>query len=318
VAAPQKDVALTPKRESSDTDLLGLYLADINRYPLLTRDEERRLAQQIEEGTAAREALDSGAAHTAVEARKLRKLVQSGDDARRRFVQSNLRLVVSIARKYESSQVPLLDLIQEGNLGVMHAVEKFDWRKGFKFSTYATWWIRRAITDGLESNKRAIRLPSHAHDIVTRVQRVRFPLEVRLGRPATVAELASEVELPVAKVAEVLRVEAHPASLSEPLTESGGALEDIIADMHVDSPLEESMTAAMAAALEKLLLSLDERERKVISLRFGLDRGTPRTLGEVASHFGLTRERIRQIEVRAMARLRAAGEDTEARALLNA
>ena len=189
--------------ERDEEDLVRLYLTDIGQYPLLTKDDEVRLAQAIEAGNTARTELEAGEKGlTAARKRELRRLSRDGEKAERTFVQSNLRLVVSIAKKYQASGLPLLDLIQEGNLGLMHAVEKFDWRKGFKFSTYATWWIRQAITRGIANTGRTIRLPVHAGDTLARLQKARARLELKLGRPATLAELSAEVEMPEDKVTE--------------------------------------------------------------------------------------------------------------------
>jgi RNA polymerase sigma factor (sigma-70 family) len=303
--------------ERDEEDLVRLYLTDIGQYPLLTKDDEVRLAQQIEGGTAAREELDGSDSLTAARKRELRREIRRGDEAERTFVQSNLRLVVSIAKKYQASGLPLLDLIQEGNLGLMHAVEKFDWRKGFKFSTYATWWIRQAITRGIANTGRTIRLPVHAGDTLARLQKARARLELKLGRPATLSELSAEVEMPEDKVTEALRFAAEPLSLSEPLREDGDAeLGDVVEDRSAESPFEVAATALLPDEISRLLAPLDEREREILKLRFGLDRGEPRTLEEVGEHFSLTRERIRQIEARAMSKLRHPSSDTGARDLL--
>ncbi|MDB2392196.1 sigma-70 family RNA polymerase sigma factor [Acidimicrobiaceae bacterium] len=303
--------------ERDEEDLVRLYLTDIGQYPLLTKDDEVRLAQLIEKGAAARAELDSDEKPTAARKRELRRHLRSGDDAERTFVQSNLRLVVSIAKKYQASGLPLLDLIQEGNLGLMHAVEKFDWRKGFKFSTYATWWIRQAITRGIANTGRTIRLPVHAGDTLARLQKARARLELKFGRPATLVELAAEVEMPEDKVTEALRFAAEPLSLSEPLREDGDAeLGDVVEDRGAESPFEVAATALLPDEINRLLGPLDEREREILKLRFGLDRGEPRTLEEVGEHFSLTRERIRQIEARAMSKLRHPSSDTGARDLL--
>ncbi len=301
-----------------EEDLVRLYLTDIGQYPLLTKDDEARLAQAIEAGVAARRELDVAAkVLPAARKRELRKVAHCGEDAERTFVQSNLRLVVSIAKKYQASGLPLLDLIQEGNLGLMHAVEKFDWRKGFKFSTYATWWIRQAITRGIANTGRTIRLPVHAGDTLARVQKARSRLELRFGRPATHAELSAELEMPEEKVTEALRFAAEPLSLSEPLREDGDAeLGDLVEDRSADSPFEVAARAMLPEEIARLLLPLDEREREILRLRFGLDRGEPRTLEEVGERFNLTRERIRQIEARAMSKLRHPSSDTGARDLL--
>jgi RNA polymerase sigma factor (sigma-70 family) len=303
--------------ERDEEDLVRLYLTDIGQYPLLTKDDEVRLAQQIEGGNAAREQMLRAKSLTPAKKRELRRCSRHGDEAQRTFVQSNLRLVVSIAKKYQASGLPLLDLIHEGNLGLMHAVEKFDWRKGFKFSTYATWWIRQAITRGIANTGRTIRLPVHAGDTLARLQKARARLELKLGRPATLSELAAEVEMPEDKVTEALRFAAEPLSLSEPLREDGDAeLGDVVEDRSAESPFEVAATALLPDEIARLLAPLDEREREILKLRFGLDRGEPRTLEEVGEHFNLTRERIRQIEARAMSKLRHPSSDTGARDLL--
>jgi RNA polymerase sigma factor (sigma-70 family) len=218
--------------ERDEEDLVRLYLSDIGQYTLLTKDDEVRLAQAIEERASARIELEErGRAVGAARRRELLSHVRAGDLAERTFVQSNLRLVVSIAKKYQASGLPLLDLIQEGNLGLMHAVEKFDWRKGFKFSTYATWWIRQAITRGIANTGRTIRLPVHAGDTLARLQKARTSLERKLGRPASLAELAIECEMTEDKVSEALRFASEPLSLSEPLRDDGDAeLGDIVED----------------------------------------------------------------------------------------
>jgi RNA polymerase sigma factor (sigma-70 family) len=304
-------------REREDEDLVRIYLSDIGRYDLLTKDDEARLSQAYENGIAARAELEAASSLTAARKRELRRLVKVGADAERTFVQANLRLVVSIAKKYQASGLPLLDLVQEGNLGLMHAVEKFDWRKGFKFSTYATWWIRQAITRGIANTGRTIRLPVHAGDTLSRLQKARTRLELKHGRPATIRELAEECELPEEKVVEALRYGADPVSLSEPLREDGDAdLEDVVADPSAISPYDAAVDSLMPREVERLLSALDEREREIIRLRFGLDRGEPRTLEEVGEIFNLTRERIRQIEAKAMSKLRHPSAEQSVRELL--
>ena len=308
------------RTERDEEDLVRLYLTDIGQYPLLTKDDEVRLAQEIEAGIAAREDLakETKRKITPEKKRTLNRASRNGERAERTFVQSNLRLVVSIAKKYQASGLPLLDLIQEGNLGLMHAVEKFDWRKGFKFSTYATWWIRQAITRGIANTGRTIRLPVHAGDTLARLQKARSRLELKLGRQSTLAELAAEVEMDEDKVTEALRFAAEPLSLSEPLREDGDAeLGDIVQDRLAENPFEMAATTLLANEIEKLMAPLDEREREILALRFGLDRGEPRTLEEVGAHFDLTRERIRQIEARAMSKLRHPSADTGARDLIS-
>jgi RNA polymerase sigma factor (sigma-70 family) len=303
--------------ERDDEDLVRLYLTDIGQYPLLTKDDEVRLAQTIEAGRDAATSLEAAKGLTVAQKRELKKTALRGEDAQQTFVQSNLRLVVSIAKKYQASGLPLLDLIQEGNLGLMHAVEKFDWRKGFKFSTYATWWIRQAITRGIANTGRTIRLPVHAGDTLARVQKAQARLELKFGRPATLAELGAEVEMPEDKLIEALRFRAEPLSLSEPLREDGDAeLGDVVEDRGAESPFEMAAVALLPEEIDKLLGPLEDRERQILKLRFGLDRGEPRTLEEVGDLFNLTRERIRQIEARAMSKLRHPSSDTGARDLL--
>jgi RNA polymerase sigma factor (sigma-70 family) len=303
--------------DRDEQDLVRLYLSDIGRYELLTKDDEVRLARAIEDGAAARQELDAARTLTPAQRRELRSCVRRGEEAERVFVQSNLRLVVSIAKKYQASGLPLLDLVQEGNLGLMHAVEKFDWRKGFKFSTYATWWIRQAITRGIANTGRTIRLPVHAGDTLSRLQKARSGLEVSLGRAPTVAELAAEIDIAEEKVLEALLVAAEPLSLSEPLREDGDAeLGDLVEDRSAVSPFDVAATAMLPHEVDRLLEPLDTREREILTLRFGLDRGLPRTLEEVGDHFHLTRERIRQIEARAMSKLRHPSSNIGARDLL--
>ncbi|HEY5076667.1 MAG TPA: sigma-70 family RNA polymerase sigma factor [Acidimicrobiia bacterium] len=300
-------------------DLVRLYLEDVGRHNLLTKDDEGRLAQAIETGTAARERLETAKKLTPTQRRQLRREIRQGEEAHRQFVNSNLRLVVSIAKKYQSSGLPLLDIVQEGNLGLIHAVDKFDWRKGFKFSTYATWWIRQAIQRGIANSARVIRLPVHAGDMLTALLKLRAQLEGSLGRTPTLAELAGEAELPLEKVVEVLRYAVDTVSLDEPVRDDGDAeLGDFVEDRNAVAPFEHAATSLLPGEVAKVLSVLDERERTILTLRFGLDGGGERTLEEVAEHFGLTRERIRQIEARAMSKLRHPSADVGARELLEA
>ena len=303
--------------ERDDEDLVRLYLHDIGQHPLLTKDDEIRLAQAIEAGTAASEALAApGDGPSPSERRALRRAVRAGADAHDAFVLANLRLVVSIAKKYQASGLPLLDLVQEGNLGLIHAVAKFDWRKGFKFSTYATWWIRQAISRGISNSSRVIRLPVHASDHLVALQRIRGELAITLGRTATRAELAAALDLPEDKVAEIMRFAVGPLSLSEPIGDDTTELGDLVEDHSVQSPYEAAVLAMLPLEVAALLGVLDEREQLIISLRFGLDRGEPRTLAEVGDEFNLTRERIRQIEAKAMSKLRHPSFATNIHALI--
>ena len=300
-----------------EEDLVRLYLNDIGKHALLTKDDEARLAQAAEAGREARAELAGAEGVTAARQRELRRLVRAGDEAAETFVTANLRLVVSIAKKYQAAELPLLDLVQEGNLGLMHAVEKFDWRKGFKFSTYATWWIRQAIGRGIANTGRTVRLPVNAGQLLTQVTKAGGRLEGQLGRRPTVAELAADLEMEEDKVTEVLRHAAEPASLSQPLREDSDAeLGDVVEDPSAVSPFDAAAAALLCGEVNEMLLALDEREREILWLRFGLDRGHPRTLEEVAEHFSLTRERIRQIEARAISKLRHPSTDRGARELL--
>ncbi|MHB1912369.1 MAG: sigma-70 family RNA polymerase sigma factor [Acidimicrobiales bacterium] len=304
-------------RERDDGDLVRVYLGDIGRYPLLTKDEEADLARQMEQGLAAQSRLAAEIGLDPATIHRLGRLVRRGEEAKYRFVLSNLRLVVSMAKRYRSSGLPLLDLIQEGNIGLMHAVEKFDWRKGFKFSTYATWWIRQAITRGIANTGRTIRLPVHAGDLLARIQRGGARLEMRLGRPPTPTELAAEAEISEERLNEALLFRVEPLSLSERLRDDAEAeLGDLVADMAAESPFEAVASSMLPEQISRLLGSLDEREQAILRMRYGLDRGEPRTLEEVGEHFNLTRERIRQIEARAISKLRRPEFEAEARELL--
>jgi RNA polymerase sigma factor (sigma-70 family) len=297
---------LTGQRdELPDEDLIRLYLTDIGRYALLSKDDEARLAQTAEAGREAQVELEAGNKPGAARTRELRRMVKNGEVAVETFVNANLRLVVSIAKKYQRTNVPLLDLVQEGNLGLIRAVEKFDWRKGFKFSTYATWWIRQAITRGIADSGRTIRLPLHATELLNQVNGSRTRLEGQLGRRPTIAELAADLDVGEDKVVAVLRHSAQPLSLSDRLGhDSETELGDLVEDHSAVSPSEAAATALLPATVANMLVGLDPREREILQHRFGLDRGEPRTLDEVGLRFGLTRERIRQIEAKAMSKLR--------------
>ncbi len=301
-----------------EEDLVRLYLNDVGRHGLLTKDDEVRLAQAVEAGRQARAELVVAGRIEPARRRQLSRLVREGDEAMEAFVTANLRLVVSIAKKYQAAELPLLDLVQEGNLGLIHAVEKFDWRKGFKFSTYATWWIRQAITRGIANSGRTVRLPVHAGDLLNRVIKARGRLEGQFGRRPTTSELATDLDLEETRVTEILRHVSEPMSLSEPLRSDGdGELADFVEDQSAVSPFEAAATALLSDEVAKMLLVLDQREREILQLRFGLDRGLPRTLDEVGAHFHLTRERIRQIEARAISKLRHPSADRNARDLLS-
>ena len=308
-----------PERTTTEPqeDLVRLYLNEIGRYALLTKADEERLGRAVEEGQAAAAELAADAGLTPARRRHLRALVAAGEQATTEFCQANLRLVVSIAKRYQASGLPLLDLVQEGNLGLLHAVEKFDYKKGFKFSTYATWWIRQAITRGIANTGRTIRLPVHAGDLVARVHRAQSRLEAQLGRRPTPEELGADLDLSPERVEEVLAMATDPVSISAPLSEDGeGELGDVMEDVTAVSPLEEVLANSVPTELARLLAVLDEREREILRLRYGLDQGEPRTLEEVGERMHLTRERIRQIESRALCKLRHPSLDMGGRELL--
>jgi RNA polymerase sigma factor (sigma-70 family) len=306
------------RAERDESDIVKLYLRGIGQYALLTKFEETRLAKMIEAGRDASSLEASGPDLTSEKRRELRRVVAEGEEAHCVFVQANLRLVVSIAKRYQASGVPLLDLVQEGNLGLIHAVGKFDWNKGFKFSTYATWWIRQAISRGIANTGRTIRLPAHAGDLLMRIHWSRTSLELKLGRRPTLDELATETDLSREKLVEALGWRSEPVSLSEPFGDEGDSdFGDLIADANATSPFDYAANSLLAEEISRLLAPLDEREATILRLRFGLDRGEPRTLEEIGKHFNLTRERIRQIEVKAMSKLRHPCVNTGAQDLLN-
>ncbi len=301
-------MATSPGATHLDADLVELYLLDIARRPLLTKRDEMDLARRIEAGAEAREQLGASDRPSPAARRKLARTARDGDSARQTFVEANLRLVVSIAKHYRGSGVQLLDLVQEGNLGLLRAVDKFDWRKGFKFSTYSTWWIRQAIQRGIANTSRTIRLPVHAGAQLRRARQARARLESLFGRTPTRAEIAAEVGVPQHMLAALVQQGASPVSLSEPLSDDGdGELADVVADPMATSPVDAAAAALLPGEVAQFLAPLTPRERQVLTLRFGLDRGEPRTLGEVGAQFELSRERIRQIEAKAMAKVRHPG-----------
>ena len=292
----------------SVADPVRLYLREIGRVPLLTGNQEVTLAQALEVGNQARERLifleDQGGM-TSAEQRVLEKRVRDGDRAREALTNSNLRLVVSIAKRYAGRGMGLLDLVQEGNLGLMRAVERFDHSKGFKFSTYATWWIRQAITRAIADQARTIRIPVHMVDIIQKVNRAQREMLQELGREPTIEEVGVRTDLTAEKVREIIRLAYDPISLESPVGEDDGSvLGDFIEDQSAIAPGDAAMTSLLRDAVDMALADLNEREREVMRRRFGLDDGQVRTLEQVGKELMVTRERIRQIETKTLAKLR--------------
>ena len=346
---PSAETAAVRRRPEGEgvsvDDPVRLYLQEIGRVPLLSPEEELRLAQHISEATLAGEALLGLEALEALRAddllppekrmspeerrsrealvlhgqrsmqalspgrvlsrEELEALVSRGEEARRRLIEANLRLVVSVAKRYIGRGMSLLDLVQEGNMGLLRAVEKFDYAKGYKFSTYATWWIRQAITRSLADQGRTIRIPVHMVELINRLTRTSRRLQQTLGRDPTPQELADEVNLPLDKVMAILKTAMEPVSLETPVgQEEDSHLGDFIEDQKVREPDDEASRRLLREQLRQVLDSLNEREREVLSMRFGLTDGRIRTLEEVGEAFGVTRERVRQIEVKALRKLR--------------
>jgi RNA polymerase primary sigma factor len=298
-----------PKGEGGTSDAVRMYLREIGQVDLLTVDDERRLAQLIEEGTIATGRIDeleeAGTPAEGVEARTLMRAISRGERAKSELTQANLRLVVSIAKRYSGRGMQLLDLIQEGNLGLMRAVDKFDYTKGFKFSTYATWWIRQAITRSIADQARTIRIPVHMVEHMNRVTRAKRQMHQELEREATIDELAERVQLEPERVRELLRISQDPLSLDSPVGEEDESnLGEFIADESVDGPADAATRSMLTEAVSEVLGELSDREQEIVRLRFGLDGGQAKTLEEVGREFGVTRERIRQIEAKTLAKLR--------------
>ena len=302
--------SLAAHRGGGSSDPVRMYLKEIGRVPLLSAEEEVSLAKRVEAGLLARERLEelAGVDSPAATAERARidGAIADGLDAKKQLIQANLRLVVSIAKRYVGRGMLFLDLIQEGNLGLMRAVDKFDYTKGFKFSTYATWWIRQAITRAIADQARTIRIPVHMVETINKVLRVQRQMLQELEREPTIEELADRVDLTPARVREIHRISQDPLSLDSPVGEEDDSnLSDFIEDLQADSPADAATRKLLYEAVEEALQDLSEREQQVVRLRFGLDNGgQPRTLEEVGKEFGVTRERIRQIESKTLAKLR--------------
>jgi RNA polymerase primary sigma factor len=321
IALPEPKPAAKPapkkrakKRASHDDapltgDTVRMYLKEIGRVSLLTARQEVDLAKKIEAGVNATEQLDAAdAAGTKLEpaeTRRLERLEAMGLNAKKHLIEANLRLVISIARRYAGRGMQFLDLIQEGNLGLIRAVEKFDYTKGFKFSTYATWWIRQAITRGIADQARTIRVPVHMVETINKLVRIQRRLTQDLGREPTHEEIAAEMEIAPERVGEILKIAQDPVSLETPIGEEGDSeLADFIEDSDAVAPTDAANFSMLQDQLARVLGQLSHRERMVIELRFGLRDGHPRTLEEVGQEFGVTRERIRQIESKTLVKLR--------------
>jgi len=295
---------LTDDRGHLTTDLVSQYLTAIGEYELLTAEKEVDYAQKIESGQTAQDRLDAAEYKGRAEQIALRRQARRGQEAKDAFLTANLRLVVANARRYaNTSGIDFLDLIQEGNLGLIRAVEKFDWRKGFKFSTYATWWIRQAITQAIADKSRTVRIPVHLHDTLAAVRAAQASLKAELGRDPRPEEIAEEAGVDVTKVELALSV-ADTVSLEQPIGEDGAQLGDFIEDEEAVDPVRVTEELDIANSLRRSIERLPEREGRILALRYGFYDGVPRTLEEIGDEFNLTRERIRQLEKLALCRLR--------------
>ena len=295
--------ANAPETVPGEPDALGLYLSEIGRYPLLDGDGEARLASAVQLGIRAREELSQPGQHSAERRRQLEQTAQAGQQAAAEFAAANLRLVVAVARRYQHRGLDLADLIQEGNLGLMRAVESFDPDLGFRFSTYATWWIRQALTKGIADSASTIRLPVHARDKSAALRAAEDGLQQTLGRSPSIEEIAAESGMTLAEAGLLQRANQPMVSLSAPVGEDDAELEDLLSGTE-PGPERLVTDAAQSQELEQMLNHLTPAQAKVISLRYGLDGTEPATLTDTAATLGISRERARQLEARALARLR--------------
>jgi RNA polymerase primary sigma factor len=287
-------------------DSVQLYLHEIGQVPLLTAEEEYELAQLITRGQEARNLLEDESYRSGDERLNLELDMARADDSRRKLIQANLRLVVSVAKKYIGRSMSFMDLVQEGNIGLMRAVEKFDYRRGNRFSTYATWWIRQAVTRAIAEQSRLIRLPVHLSDSIMRLRRVVHQLEQQLGREPNHEEIAKALDMPLRKVKRLMQASTQPISLEQPVKSDDreGRVGEMLADDNLEAPIDIAAQHMLKSELATVLDALPERERKVLLLRYGLTDGRRHTLEEVGGAFGITRERTRQIEADALRRLR--------------
>jgi RNA polymerase primary sigma factor len=316
-----EDIDISVPDNVSIEDPVRMYLKEIGKVPLLTAEEEKELAKRMEDGLEAQEELEKFNESMAgksmddfsdeekvaydIRIKELNKKIELGEQSKKKLAEANLRLVVSIAKRYVGRGMLFLDLIQEGNLGLIKAVEKFDYDKGFKFSTYATWWIRQAITRAIADQARTIRIPVHMVETINKLIRVSRQLLQELGREPSPEEIAEEMEMPVDRVREILKISQEPVSLETPIGEEEDShLGDFIQDENVPVPAEAAAFTLLKEQLVEVLGTLTEREQKVLCLRFGLEDGRARTLEEVGKEFNVTRERIRQIEAKALRKLR--------------
>lgn len=296
---------LTTTTSSATFDPVRMYLKEIGKVPLLTGEQEVLLAKRIEAGAAAQERLENEVIDEPKTRSSLKAVVRDGEMASRQLVEANLRLVVSIAKRYSNRGMALLDLVQEGNLGLMKAVDKFDYTKGFKFSTYATWWIRQAITRAIADQARTIRIPVHMVETMNKVLRTKRQMAQELEREPTHAELAKKTQLSVEKIREIERIAQDPVSLEMRVgEEDDSSLGDFVVDPSGSTPQQIAARKLLVEAIETALDELNDRERAIVRMRFGLEDGQVRTLEEVGQEFGVTRERIRQIESKTLQKLR--------------
>lgn len=308
-----EDAELLNEEEETDAqkkgfldDSVQLYLHEIGQVPLLTAQEEYELAQRVANGQDAQEKLENEEYRSGIERLQLEQAMALADDSRRKLIQANLRLVVSVAKKYIGRSMSFMDLVQEGNIGLMRAVEKFDYRRGNRFSTYATWWIRQAVTRAIAEQSRLIRLPVHLSDSIVRLRRMVHQLEQRLEREPTYEEIAEALDMQPRKVKRLMQAATQPISLEQPVKNNDreGRVVEMLADETLEAPIDIAAQHMLKTEMAMVLEGLPERERKVLLLRYGLSDGRRHTLEEVGVAFGITRERTRQIEAEALRRLR--------------